>query len=219
MAVGPACHRCGNRASLGPGTIRISDMFQFRFFVHLCFVFLLAPFSLSLSLFSSFALSLSLSLNRFLPETLLPFILPYTLSLSPLSIRPNILFFSPFLSIIPFALSFSLACRKYLRVYLEQLYNRNYIIVYIYIYNAEVLRYSLRLLSLSLSPLLFFSLLSLFLSLSLSLSLRERLSACKYASCSKCSLFLKLLEHSDSFLVCVYIYVYMYIYTHTHNSV
>lgn len=43
MAVGPACHRCGNRASLGPGTIRISDMFQFRFFVHLR-VFLLASF-------------------------------------------------------------------------------------------------------------------------------------------------------------------------------
>ena len=129
------------------------------------------PFlSLSFSLFLFRSLSLSLSLNRFLPETLLPFILPYTLSLSPLSIRPNILFFSPFLSIIPFALSFSLACRKYLRVYLEQLYNRNYIIVYIYIYNEEVLRYSLRLLSLSLSPPLLLSSFSLSFSLSLSFS-------------------------------------------------
>lgn len=60
-----------------------------------------------------------------------------------------------------------------------------------------MLRYSLRLLSLSLSPPLLLSSFSLSFPLSLSLSLRERLSACKYASCSKCSLFLSLSLSQD----------------------
>lgn len=94
MAVGPACRRCGNRASLGPGTSGISDMFEFFTLYRppISFRYFLSPFRssihfrslplfLSFSYFLSFSLSLILSFSRF-PSCPFPFTLFLSLFLS-----------------------------------------------------------------------------------------------------------------------------------------
>ena len=142
MAVGPACHRCGNRASLGPGTIRISDMFQFRFFVHLSFFFfclLASPLfhSLTLSLPLSLSLSRSFSSRDSRRISLSHSSFPFHSSLSHLVFLSYILSNSitrtntlPFHTLTPsLSLSFSRSRSRSLflvSTFLEQLCNRNY---------------------------------------------------------------------------------------------
>lgn len=88
MAVGPACRRCENRASLGPGTIRIwhiSDMFEFSPSV------VLPPHPFFILLTSHFR-SLSLPLSFFSFRSPPPFFLSHSLSIFSLTLA-----FSPLL--------------------------------------------------------------------------------------------------------------------------
>ena len=131
VAVGPACHRCGNRASLGPGTIRISDMFQFRFFVHLSFFFLsscLPPLSLSFSQCSFFTRDsrISLSYSSFSFVSLPHLIFPLSLTFFPIRSLVQALFLSR--SHPPLSLSRARSRSRslfFVSTFLEQLCNRN----------------------------------------------------------------------------------------------